>query len=580
MKGFLGVLGMCVLLACSTSDKTVPPGGYADLWIHGGRIVTLEAERPEVEALAIRADRIVAAGSRSELEPWVGPSTVRLELPEGSLVTPGWMDSHAHFLGIGEARTILRLNHASTWTEILEQVVKEAERLPQGSWIRGRGWHQEKWREVPSDAVEGFPTHLELSRRVPHHPVLLTHASGHAVLVNAAALALTGIDRNTPDPPGGQILRFPDGSPTGLLREEAASLVERAYSRWLEQQPREARAARFEKLVNLAQEEVLSKGLTTVHDAGSSYETVSELKRLAEEQRLRVRLWVMLQGSLDEHRQGLAAARRVDPAGYLSVRAIKILYDGALGSRGAWLLEPYSDLPGHVGLRTFDPEELRAIGELALAHDIQLATHAIGDRANREVLDLYAAILSKDPKGKQRRWRIEHAQHLHPVDIPRFGKLGVIASVQAIHCTSDAPFVVDRLGLERAREGAYAWRALVDSGAVLANGTDAPVEDIDPIPSFYAAVTRRLPDGTAFFPEQRLTREEALRSYTLNAAYAAFEEDFKGSIRPGKLADLTIFDRDLLSIPEDEILQTRVLATIVGGKIRYQGDLLSSKKTH
>jgi hypothetical protein len=195
-------------------------------------------------------------------------------------------------------------------------------------------------------------------------------------------------------------------------------------------------------------------------------------------------------------------------------------------------------------------------------------------------LDLYAAILSKDPKGKQRRWRIEHAQHLHPVDIPRFGKLGVIASVQAIHCTSDAPFVVDRLGLERAREGAYAWRALVDSGAVLANGTDAPVEDIDPIPSFYAAVTRRLPDGTAFFPEQRLTREEALRSYTLNAAYAAFEEDFKGSIRPGKLADLTIFDRDLLSIPEDEILQTRVLATIVGGKIRYQGDLLSSKKTH
>ncbi len=570
MKGWTGMTGLLLIAACGRGSESTPPGGFADLWVSGGRIVTLAAELPEAEALAIRGDRIVAVGSRKELQAWIGPQTQRLELPSGSLVTPGWIDSHAHFLGVGEARTILRLGNATSWSDIVAQVAQEAKQVPPGTWIRGRGWHQEKWAAVPTDAIEGFPTHLELSQAVPNHPVLLTHASGHAALANAKALALAGIDRNTPDPPGGELLRFPDGSPTGLLRETAEALVHRAFETWRNQRSPEAREAEFERLVALAEEEVLAKGLTTFHDAGSSYATVEKLRQLAERGLLKVRLWVMLRGSLEEHREKLATARRVDPAGYLNVRAIKILYDGALGSRGAWLLEPYADLPGHVGLRTADPDEVRAIAELALAHDIQMAIHAIGDRANRAVLDLYETLLASSPRGRDRRWRIEHVQHLHPDDIPRFGKLGVIASVQAVHCTSDAPFVVERLGKERAQLGAYAWRALVDSGAVLANGTDAPVEDVDPIPSFYAAVTRRLPDGSRFFPEHRLTREEALESYTRNAAYAGFEEIDKGSIEVGKLADLTIFDRDLLKVPEEEILSTRVLTTIVGGKVRYR----------
>lgn len=565
MASLLGI----ALAACGGPETPVP-GGSADLVLRGGRIATLEPDCPEAEAVAIRGDRIVAVGTARELERWIGPRTERLELPAGSLVTPGFIESHAHFLGIGQARTILQLGDASSFEEVVERVVRRAKDLPPGTWILGRGWHQEKWKQSPSDAVEGFPTHRSLSQAVPDHPVLLSHASGHAAIANARALELASIHAATPDPPGGEILRFPDGSPTGVLRETAEELVERALEASRAALSAEERQREFERWVELAQQEVLSKGITTFHDAGSSYATAEELARLADAGRLAVRLWVMLRAPLAEHRAKLAAVRRIDPSGFLSVRAIKITLDGALGSRGAWLLEPYSDLPGHLGLATADLGEIEQIARLALEQDVQLCVHAIGDRANREILDLYERVLTPDPRGRERRWRVEHVQHLHPTEIPRFGKLGILAAMQAIHCTSDAPFVVERLGEERARTGAYAWRSLDDAGAVIANGTDAPVEDVDPIASFYATVTRKLPDGTAFFPEQRLTREEALKSYTWNGAYAGFEEEWKGSIRPGKLADLTIFDRNILTVPEEEILNTRVLATIVGGKVRYR----------
>jgi predicted amidohydrolase YtcJ len=314
----------------------------------------------------------------------------------------------------------------------------------------------------------------------------------------------------------------------------------------------------------------VSKGITSFQDAGSSFETIDVMKKVAAEGKLGLRLWVMVRDSSERMAQNLAAYRLVD--GYdkhLTVRAIKHTLDGALGSRGAWLLEPYSDLPTSTGLETTPVATVKATAGLAMRHGYQLCVHAIGDRANRETLDIFEAAMKANPDKKDVRWRVEHAQHLSLADIPRFGRLGVIASMQGIHCTSDAVFVPARLGAKRAEEGAYVWQKLMKSGALIANGTDAPVEDVDPIPSFYASVTRRLADGSTFYPDQRMSREEALRSCTRNAAYAAFQEDSKGSLSVGKLADVTVLSKDILTVPDDEIRSARVDYTIVGGKVLY-----------
>jgi hypothetical protein len=287
---------------------------------------------------------------------------------------------------------------------------------------------------------------------------------------------------------------------------------------------------------------------------------------------LRLRLWVMLRDSNQALAPRLDGFRTIGAGGnFLTIRAIKKYIDGALGSRGAWLLAPYSDKPDSVGLVIDSPEEIERTAELAIAHDYQLCVHAIGDRGNREVLNIYERVFREHPEQKNLRWRIEHAQHLAAADIPRFGQLGVIAAMQGIHCTSDAPYVLLRLGPQRAEEGAYVWQKLIRSGAVVGNGTDAPVEDVSPIACYYASVSRKLKDGTRFYPDQRMSREEALKSYTWNNAYAAFEEDLKGSLRPGKLADITVLSRDILTVPEDEIPGTQVVYTIVGGKVAYGG---------
>jgi predicted amidohydrolase YtcJ len=315
----------------------------------------------------------------------------------------------------------------------------------------------------------------------------------------------------------------------------------------------------------------VTKGLTSFQDAGSTTADVDLMKKMIDEGRMNVRLWVMLRMNNDALAASLAKYRTIGYGnGFLTVRGIKKSIDGALGSRGAWLLEPYTDKPGDTGRNTTSIEEITGAAQLAIQHDYQLCVHAIGDRANRETLDIFEAAFKAHPDKKDLRWRVEHAQHLHPADIPRFGRLGVIASMQGIHCTSDAPFVPARLGDRRAEEGAYVWQKLMKSGAVVTNGTDAPVEDVSPIASFYATVTRKLADGRVFYPDQRMSRMEALKSYTINTAYAGFEEDVKGSIKSGKYADLTVLSKDIMTVPDDQIPSTEVIYTIVGGKIRYQ----------
>jgi hypothetical protein len=370
------------------------------------------------------------------------------------------------------------------------------------------------------------------------------------------------ITRETPNPQGGEILKDKQGNPTGLLREQAEGLVNRVYK---------APRTDLRKVISLAADECLAKGITTFEDAGSPLPTVDVFRSMAENHELRLRMWVMLRTSNQQLEPNLDRYRTIGAGGnYLTVRAIKRQMDGALGSRGAWLLAPYADQPDSRGLNTEDPADIRRTAELAIQHEYQLCIHAIGDRANREVLDIYEQVFREHPEKKDLRWRVEHAQHLSAADIPRFAKLGVVAAMQGVHCTSDGPYVILRLGPERAEEGAYVWQKLMQSGAVVGNGTDAPVEDVSPLASFYASVSRKLKDGSVFYPEQRMSREEALRSYTWNNAYAAFEEKLKGSLEPGKLADITVLSRDIMTVPEDEIVATDVVYTIVGGKVAFQ----------
>jgi hypothetical protein len=544
-----------------------PAPEAADLVLRGGRIVTLDADVPEGQALAARNGAIVAVGSNADVARYVGPSTQVIEL-NGQLAIPGFIEGHAHFTGIGEGKLNLDLMDTKSWDEIVQLVAQAVEKAKPGEWIYGRGWHQEKWSATPKPNVEGFPTHASLDRVSPNNPVLLTHASGHASFANKMAMDLSKLTRDTANPPGGEVLKDAAGTPTGLLREKASGLIRRGAG-----QPalsREEAAARGNRVLELADQEVISKGITSFQDAGSSFETVDRIKRMIDAGRMHVRLWMMLRESNPAE---LAAARVI---GYgnnqLTVRAIKITADGALGSRGAWLLEPYSDKPDSVGLATTPVEQMRRVSQTAIELGYQMCIHAIGDRANREVLNVYEDTFRKNNRdGKDLRWRIEHAQHINAADIPRFGQLGVIASMQGVHCTSDAPWVEPRLGAARAAEGAYVWQKLMQSGAVVTNGTDAPVENVDPIASYYSTVTRKAPDGKVFYGDQRMSRVEALRSYTLANAFAAFEEDMKGSLSPGKLADITVLTKDITTVPDDEILQAKVAYTIVGGRVVFRG---------
>ncbi len=566
MNRMILVLQPLLLLVLGGCGIAIEP---ADLVLHNGKIVTLDDQLGEVEALAIRGDRIAKAGSNAEVRKLIGRGTEVIDL-DGRLATPGFIEGHGHLLGLGQSQMMLRLGDASTWEEIVQMVGQAASKTPRGEWIRGRGWHQSKWSVPPHPAIEGLPLHASLSAASPDHPVVLTHASGHASFVNTRAMELAGITNETPDPEGGEMVRDDQGQPTGMLRETAQRLVRSVPGSNVEGRPLQPTREMLLRQVSLAAQECLSKGITTFQDAGSSFATVDLLKDLAEKGELPLRLWVMLRDNNEALKNKIASYRRVNSPGHrLTVRAIKRSIDGALGTHGAWLLEPYTDMPSSSGLNTTPLDALRETARIAIENNFQLCVHAIGDRGNFEVLNVFEQTFREHPQAKDLRWRIEHAQHLQPADIPRFAELGVIASMQGIHCTSDGSWVPDRLGEKRAEEGAYVWRSLIEAGAIVTNGTDAPVEDVSPILSFYASVSRKLRDGSVFLPGQRMTRLEALRSYTTLNAFAGFEEDLKGTLSPGKLADMTVLDQDILTISEDEIPNTRVVYTIVGGKVEF-----------
>ena len=562
------LLVVCTAAALVAGCSQQPAAEPASLVLRGGNILTVEDGQPRAEALAVRGDRIVALGTNEQVAPLIGPSTEVIDLG-GQTAIPGFIEGHGHFMGLGQSRMVLDLMDTTSFEQIVSMVAEAAKTAKPGDWIQGRGWHQEKWSSVPSPNVEGFPPHDALSRASPDNPVILEHASGHAAFANARAMEVAGVTAKTPNPSGGEILKDKAGRPIGVFRETASDLIEKALGDWQKARTPEQRAADARRAVQLAIEEAFSKGVTSLQDAGSNFETVALYKQVASEGELPIRLWVMVRDSNDRLRERLAQEKVVGMAdNHLTVAAIKVTSDGALGSRGAWMLEPYADSPGSTGLNTTPMASIEETAKIAAETGVQLCIHAIGDRANREVLNVYEATFKANPDKKDLRWRIEHAQHLNAADIPRFGQLGVVASMQGIHATSDAPYVVARLGPARAAEGAYVWQKLMKSGAIVSNGTDVPVERIDPIANYHATVTRKTKDGV-FYGDQKMSREEALKSYTWNAAYAAKEETLKGSLAVGKLADITVLSRDILTVPDDEILTTKVTKTIVGGKVVY-----------
>jgi hypothetical protein len=500
------------------------------------------------------------------VDRWRGDATQLIDL-EGRTVIPGLIESHGHLLALGRSRMILDLSGAHNFDDLVRRVASAVEATPSGQWILGAGWHQSKWDPPPDPAVNGFPVHRVLSQVSPSHPVFLTHASGHAGLANAMAIALAGITPHTVVDGDGEIIREPDGTPTGVFTERAQELIRRAIP--------EATPERNRQALSLAISEALENGITSFRDAGSSREDIDRYRSFLSEGRLGVRVWVMVDGSdSDLVEEWLERGPEIDSGNrFLTIRAFKLFADGALGSRGAWLLSPYADRPEHSGHSLIAMEDLYRLSAAALRRGFQLCVHAIGDRANREVLNQFERAFTSYPANSQdHRFRIEHAQHIDPSDIPRFARMGVIASVQGIHFSSDRPWAIDRLGRDRISDGAYPWQSLLASGAVVVNGTDAPVEPINPIASFYASVTRKTLDGrpqNGFELYQRMSRHQALKAYTLDAAFAGFEDSVKGSIEVGKLADFTVLSRDIMTIAEDRILGTRVEMTIIGGRVAY-----------
>ena len=564
------LLAACLILtACSKTEKD-----SATLLIYGGPIYTVDTTQAMVEAVATKDNTILFAGSLEEAKQYQTEQTRVIDL-KGKTMTPGLIEGHGHFMGLGYNELDLDLMNTTSYQEIVDAVAEKVAEAEPGEWITGRGWHQSKWEEMPEEMVKGFQTHDLLSAVSPNNPVYLRHASGHAGFANARAMEIAGISilpgegADTYEVEGGEVLRDDLGRPTGIFNERAQTLI----TRHIPENTPERDIKAFEMAVAACHRH----GITGFHDAGIGRETIALYEQMKESGKMNIRLYTMLTGWDPELlEEWYERGPQIDTAHLLTIRSIKLNCDGALGSRGAWLLEPYTDRPGHYGHETLPMEFVRETSLMGLEHGFQVCSHAIGDRANREILDRYEIAFNEYPdKANDHRFRIEHAQHLHPEDIPRFAELGVIPAMQAIHMSSDRPWAIDRLGEKRIVEGAYMWQSLLQSGIPIVNGTDVPVEPLDPIPSFYASISRKTLKGTpegGYEPAERMTREQALRSYTLDAAYGAFEEDIKGSITPGKLADFTIYNQDLMTVPEGEVLTTEVVMTIFNGEIFYEAE--------
>jgi predicted amidohydrolase YtcJ len=530
------------------------PMPTTDLVIHNGRIYTMDSRQPRAEAVAIAGGRFVAVGSNEAVLATATAATRRLDVG-GATIVPGLQDAHGHVVGLGEALEQLDLRRTKTLDELTDRLRQHAAARPAGEWILGRGWDQNLW------PGQGWPTAAALDAAAPAHPVVLTRVDGHAVVANSRALAAGGVTAATPDPPGGRILREASGAPMGVLVDTAQQLVLRHVPAPTGDQ--------LTRRIEAADRRLRAVGLTAVHDAGVTPDVIDLYRSLVADNRVKTRLYVMIAGG---SQAWFERGPLVDPAHRLTVRSVKLMADGALGSRGAALLEPYADEPGNTGLLLLEESQLYARTRAAAAAGFQVATHAIGDRGNRVVLDVFERVLRDVPGASGLRFRIEHAQVLAPADIPRFRALGIIASVQAIHGTSDMPWAEARIGPERVR-GAYAWRSLVDAGVQLANGSDFPVEPPEPLLGFHAAITRQDATGHppgGWTPGERLTREEALRAFTLDAAYAAHAERDLGSIEPGKIADLVVLSADIMAVAPAAVLTTTVLRTMIAGETVYE----------
>ena len=548
------LLSLCLPVAYSQADG-------ADVVFRNGNVYTANDRAPHAEAIAVKGDRIVFVGSNGDVKKYIGSRTRVVDL-KGQTVVPGLTDAHCHLIGIGEREMSFNLEGVASLDEFLARLKERVSRAKPGDWVTGRGWIETFWKPPV------FPTRQDLDRVAPNNPVFLTRADGHASVANSAALKVAGIDRSTPNPDGGEIMKDKaTGEPHGMLLDHAQGLVARHIPA--------GRPAETEEAIVVGARRSTEVGWCQIQDAGGSYADVNLMRKLYKEGKVKLRIYKAVYGP------GPASARLITDGAStdefdhrFTLRTIKVVMDGALGSRGAWLLEKYSDYdtPGYT---TVNAEALLAMLIEALRKGIQVETHAIGDRANREILNLYEKAMNTVPPAERKirepRWRVEHAQIVNPADIPRFAKLGVIPSMQPSHAIGDLHFAPARLGIARL-EGAYAWQSFLKSGSIIAGGSDAPVERGEPMIEFYAAVARKDQKGftgEGWHPEQAVSREQALKMFTLWAAYAAFQEDVKGSIEAGKLADLTVLSADIMKIPEADILKTRCMMTVIGGEIVY-----------
>jgi predicted amidohydrolase YtcJ len=551
---FVSVMAMA-LTACQAGQPVEP----ASLIVHNAKVYTVNSTQPEAQAVAVRGDRIVLVGSTDAALALRGSDTQVIDAGGATLV-PGIQDSHGHFTNLGASLQVLPLRGTTSYEQIVEMVRARAATARPGEWIQGRSWDQNDW------PVKDWPHHGQLTAAAPNNPVYLTRVDGHAALVNKAALDAAGITSSTADPPGGRIIRDGAGEAAGVLIDTAQDLVGSKIP--------PVSAAQLEEQILLADAEARKLGLTMVHDAGATPNHVAAYKRLIDAGRLKTRLYVMLRGPLSMLEPEFKKGPLINYGGHrLSVRAIQIGADGALGSRGAALLEPYSDEPSTTGLMTMAPDEIYAQTLAASRAGFQTCIHAIGDRGNRVAMDTFERVQSEVSGARNLRMRNEHAQILDAAEIPRFAQLNVIASMQATHATSDMPWVPERIGPERTAEGAYVWQRLIKSGVVLANGSDFPVEEPNPMLGFYAAVTRQDASGRppgGWMPDERLSRDEMLKSFTWNAAYAAHAETDLGSLEVGKLADMVLLDKDVMTVDPKEILSTRPRLTIIGGEIVFE----------
>lgn len=559
MRIILALLLSLVALSLVSSETPQP----ADLIFKNGNVYTVNERAPKASAIAIRGTRIVFVGSDADVKKYEGRTTRVIDLA-GKTVVPGMADAHCHLLGIGQREMTLNLEGTTSLEDFLARVEERVKQAKAGEWVTGRGWIETFWKPPV------FPTRQDLDRIAPANPLYLVRADGHGAVANSAALKLAGITKQTPNPFGGEILKDRGtGEPTGMLLDAAKELVTKHIPAPTESDMERATVLGVERSIRL--------GWTQIHDAGGSFQDVARMRKLYGEGKIKLRIYKAVYGPGPEAERLLREGASVGAFdNRFTLRTIKVVFDGALGSRGAALLAPYTDAPDTSGFLTVKEEELSPMLEAALRAGIQVETHAIGDRANRRILDLYekafASVASAQRKIAEPRWRVEHAQIVNPADLPRFARLGVIPSMQPSHAISDLFFAPSRLGLKRL-EGAYAWRSFIKSGVIVPGGSDAPVERGEPMIEFYAATARKSlkgESGEGWHPEEAVTRDEALKMFTLWPAIAAFEEKTRGSIEAGKLADLTILSADIMRIPEAEILKTHCMMTVIGGEIVYE----------